>query len=50
MPWPANRDVIDLAEQRPVLVVEAPLARPIFVFGVPEVPLADDLGLISCPL
>jgi transcriptional regulator with XRE-family HTH domain len=41
------REVVDLAQQWPVLVVEAALARSVFALGVPEVPLAEDLGLVS---
>ena len=41
------REVVDLADQRPVLVVEAALFRPVLAIGVAEVPLADDRGLVA---
>ena len=40
-------EVIDLADHRAVLVVEAALARPILAIGVAEVPLADDGGAVT---
>src|SRR5262245_23416087 len=36
------REIIDFADERPVLVVETALPRPILLIGVAEVPLADN--------
>src|SRR5262249_58233104 len=41
------REVIDLAAEWPVLVVEAALPGPVLAVGMPEVPLADDRGLVA---
>src|SRR5262249_24807368 len=41
------REVIDLADERAVLVVEAALSWPIFVVGVAKVPLTDDRGGVA---
>ena len=41
------REVVDLAEQRSVLVIEPALPRPILAIGVPEVPLAHDRGPVA---
>ena len=41
------REVIDLADHRAVLVIEAALLRPVFPVGMAEMPLADDRGLVA---
>ena len=41
------REVVDLADQRAVLVVEAALPGPVLPVGVAEVPLADDGGVVA---
>ena len=41
------REVIQLADHRAVLVIEAALLRPIFLVGVAEMPLADDRRLVA---
>jgi len=41
------REVVELADQRAVLVVEAALPRPVLAVGVTEVPLADDRGVVA---
>ena len=41
------REVIQLADHRAVLVVEAALLRPILLVRVAEVPLADDRRLVA---
>ena len=41
------RVVIQLADHRAVLVIEAALLRPIFLVGVAEMPLANDGCVIS---
>ena len=43
------REVIQLADHRAVLVVEAALPRPILLVGVAEMPLADDRRLCNRP-
>jgi len=43
-------EIVDLADERTVLIVEAALARPVFRVGVAQVPFADDRGFISCVL
>ena len=40
-------EVIQLADHRAVLVVEAALPRPILLVGVAEMPFADDRGLVA---
>ena len=40
-------EVIQLADHRAVLVVEAALPGPVFLVSVPEVPLADNGSLIA---
>ena len=40
-------EVVDLAEERAVLVVEPALPRPVLPVGVAEVPLADDRGPVA---
>ena len=41
------REVIQLADHRAVLVVEAALLRPILLVGVAEMPFADDRRLVA---
>ena len=40
------REVIDLADKRAVLVIEASLARPILLVAMAQMPFADDCGLV----
>ncbi|MFO0875344.1 MAG: hypothetical protein U0575_15435 [Phycisphaerales bacterium] len=39
-------EVVDLADQRAILVIEAALTRPVLLVGVAKVPLADDRRLV----
>ena len=40
-------EIVELANERPILVIEPALARPIFGIGVAEVPFADNRRLIA---
>ncbi len=40
-------EVVDLADERTVLVVEPPLLRPVLLVRMAEMPLADDGGLVA---
>ena len=43
-------EVVQFADERPILVVESALARPVFFVGMAEVPFADDRRLVACLL
>ncbi len=40
-------EIVDLAEERPIMMVEAALERPVGPVRVAEVPLADEDGLVA---
>jgi hypothetical protein len=41
------REVVELSDQRAVLVIEAALFGPVLLIAVAEVPLADDRSLVA---
>jgi len=40
-------EIVDFADERTILIIEAALSRPILRIGMTEVPLPDDCGVVA---